>query len=578
MIDPTYDVVVIGAGHNGLAAASYLARSGRKVLVLEAGAEPGGLAATREFADGFRVSAAAHLLTMLDAGVAGDLALERHGLEYAARNLRTVALGDGGARLVLDGDEVSGVSGDDQAAYREFQRQNRRFARVLAGFCSRPLPGLVNRGRRDTLSLAKLAWDVRTLGKMDMQDLLRVGAINIYDVADEKFDSALLKAAVSMDAVLGSHMGPRSPNTVYTYLHRHMNDGDTAVGPAIVKGGMGTVGRAFAAAAKAAGAEIRYGSRVTGIDLAERPRQRPRPGSARGYPSQKSSARGHLSQENSTRWRSSQESSTNRHSPQEGSAGEHPSHNDIGVAGVSLADGTRIAARLVVSNADLKTTFRLVGPLNLDTGFVRRVHNFRARGVTAKLHLALDGLPEFRGLDADDAGARLLLAASMQDIEAAFNHAKYGEFSANPVMEVSIPTIYDDSLAPAGKHVLSAVVQYAPWQLEAGWDAGREAFKKVCLERLETFAPGIGGLVRAAQLLVPPDIEAEFGVRGGHWHHGEIALDQALFTRPVPGANRYAAPVPGLYLCGASSHPGGGILGLAGRNAAREIIAHRATR
>lgn len=519
MTDAACDVVVIGAGHNGLAAASYLARSGRKVLVLEAGAEPGGLAATREFADGFRVSAAAHLLTMLDAGVASELALERHGLEYAARNLRTVALGGGGEQVVLDGDKVSGVCADDQAAYREFQRQNRRFARVLAGFCSRPLPRLVHRSRRDTLSLAKLAWDVRTLGRTDMQDLLRVGAINIHDVADEKFDSALLKAAVSMDAVLGSHMGPRSPNTVYTYLHRHMNDGAAAAGPAIVKGGMGTVGCAFAAAAEAAGAQIRYGSRVTGIDLAE------------------------------------------------------PSHNDIGVAGVSLADGTRIASTLVVSNADLKTTFRLVGPLNLDAGFVRRVHNFRATGVTAKLHLALDGLPEFRGLDADDAGARLLLAAAMQDIEAAFNHAKYGEFSALPVMEVSIPTVYDDSLAPAGKHVLSAVVQYAPYQLKAGWDAGREAFKSVCLGRLETFAPGIGGLVRAAQLLVPPDIEAQFGVRGGHWHHGEIALDQALFTRPVPGANRYAAPVPGLYLCGASSHPGGGVLGLAGRNAAREIIA-----
>ena len=564
MTDAAYDVVVIGAGHNGLASASYLARSGRKVLVLEAGAEPGGLAATREFADGFRVSAAAHLLTMLDAGVARELALERHGLEYAARNLRTVALGGGGERVVLDGEKVSGVCADDQAAYREFQRQNRRFARVLAGFCSRPLPRLVHRSRRDTLSLAKLAWDVRTLGKTDMQDLLRVGAINIHDVADEKFDSALLKAAVSMDAVLGSHMGPRSPNTVYTYLHRHMNDGAAAAGPAIVKGGMGTVGRAFAAAAEAAGAEIRYGSRVTGIDLGERRR----PGSARGYPSQKSSARGYPSQKSSTRGYPSQKSSTR---PQ-------PSHNDIGVAGVSLADGTRIATTLVVSNADLKTTFRLVGPLNLDAGFVRRVHNFRATGVTAKLHLALDGLPEFRGLDADDAGARLLLAASMQDIEAAFNHAKYGEFSALPVMEVSIPTVYDDALAPAGKHVLCAVVQYAPYQLKAGWDAGREAFKNVCLERLETFAPGIGGLVRADQLLVPPDIEAQFGVRGGHWHHGEIALDQALFTRPVPGANRYAAPVPGLYLCGASSHPGGGVLGLAGRNAAREIIAGRIAR
>ena len=525
MTDRAWDVVVIGAGHNGLVCASYLAQSGDKVLVLEAADAPGGLAATREFADGFRVSAAAHLLTMFDRGIAGDLALERHGLEYAARNLRTVVLGDDGERVVIDGDEVRGVSADDQAAYRSFQRRNRRFVKVLAGFCARPLPRLVQRNRRDTLSLARLAWDLRTLGKGDMRELLRVGAINIYDVAEEQFESALLKAAIGMDAVLGSHLGPRSPNTVYSYLHRHMNDATNATGPAVAKGGMGAVGRALANAALAAGVEIRYRSRVISIDL-----------------------------------------------------GEHPSHANHRVAGVTLADGTQVPAGLVVSNADLKTTFRLVGPLNLDAGFVRRVHNFRASGVTAKLHLALDNLPEFRGLDPEDAGARLLLAASMDAMELAFNHAKYGEFSTAPVMEVSIATVHDDSLAPPGKHVLSAAVQYAPYRLRAGWEAGREAFKNLCLKRLEAYAPGIGDSVRAAELLVPPDLEAEFGVRGGHWHHGEIGLDQALFTRPVPGANHYAAPVPGLYLCGASSHPGGGVLGLAGRNAARRIVDEKGAR
>ena len=548
MTDAACDVVVIGAGHNGLACASYLARSGRKVLVLETADRPGGLAATREFADGFRVSAAAHLLTMLDPGIARDLGLERHGLEFAARNLKTVALGDDGERVVFAGGGVSGVSADDAAAYAEFQRQNRRFARVLVGFCSCPLPRLVERRRSDSLALAKLAWNLRTLGKAELRELLRVGAINIYDVADEKFSSALLKAAVGMDAVLGSHMGPRSPNTVYSYLHRHMNDAAGATGPAVVKGGMGALGAAFAAAAESAGAEIRYGNRVVSIDLAEHLRQRLRPESARGHPSHKeSSGRGHQSQ------------------------------IDYRAAGVTLADGTRIAAGLVVSNADLKTTFRLVGPLNLDAGFVRRVHNFRARGVTAKLHLALDGLPEFRGANAGDAGARLLLASSMDDIESAFDHAKYGEFSQTPVMEISIPTVHDPSLAPEGKHVLSALVQYAPYELKSGWNTGREAFQAVCLRRLETVAPGLGELVRSVELLAPPDLEAAFGLRGGHWHHGEIALDQALFTRPVPGANRYAAPVPGLYLCGASSHPGGGIHGLAGRNAAREVMARKAS-
>lgn len=517
MTDAAWDVVVIGAGHNGLICAHDLATAGRSVLVLEAADRPGGLAATREFAEEFRVSAAAHLLTMLDRDIARSLKLEKHGLVHAARNLKTVALGDDGERIAIDGDTVSGVGESDQAAYAEFQRRNRRFAKVLAGFCSRPLPRLTGRSRRDTLSLARLGWNLRTLGKADLRELLRVGAINIHDVADEQFENGLLKAAVGMDAVLGSHMGPRSPNTVYTYLHRHLNDRHGANGPAVVRGGMGKVGAAFAAAAAAAGAEIRYGNRVTGIDL-----------------------------------------------------------DECRAAGVTLADGSRIQAGLIVSGADLKSTFRLVGPLNLDTGFVRRVHNFRARGVTAKLHLALDGLPEFSGLETGDAGARLLLAASMDDIEAAFNHAKYGEFSQRPVMEISIPTVHDESLAPPGKHVLSALVQYAPYGLEGGWNAGRDAFRDICIQRLEACAPGIGKLIRAAELLVPPDLEAQFGVRGGHWHHGEIALDQALFTRPVPGANHYAAPVPGLYLCGASSHPGGGVLGVAGRNAAREIVAREA--
>ena len=512
MTDAAYDALVIGTGHNGLACAAYLAKGGRRVLVLEANERPGGLAATREFASGFRVSAAAHLLNMLSPEVVKDLALERHGLAYAARNLKTVVLPGDDPPLAIEGDRLEGASANDQAAFTDFQRQMQRFAKVLNRFCARPFPRLAERRARDNGLLAKLAWDVRSLGKADMRELLRIGAINIHDVAEEKFEHPLLKATLSMDAVLGSHMGPRSPNTVYTYLHRHLND--DGQGPALVKGGMGALGDAFAAAAEATGATIRYGARASSIDLA-----------------------------------------------------------DGRAVGVTLADGTKVAAPLVVSNADLKSTFRLVGPLNLDAGFVRRVHNFRARGVTAKLHLALDGLPEFPGLDPADAGSRILAATTMDDIEKAFNHAKYGECSPEPVMEISIPTVHDDSLAPPGKHVLSAVAQYAPYALKGGWETGRETFTRSCLTQLETIAPGIGELVTAAELLTPPDLEAQFGVRGGHWHHGEIALDQALFTRPVPGANHYATPVPGLYLCGASAHPGGGLLGLAGRNAAKAILA-----
>ena len=518
MAKPAYDAIVIGAGHNGLACAGYLARSGRKVLVLEAADHPGGLASSHEFAEGFRVSVA-HLLCMLNPQVVKDLDLARHGLKYAAANLKTVALDGDGGQACIQGAEVGGVSAADEAAYAEFHRQTQRFAKVLAGFCAQTPPRLAERHWRDSLALAKLGWDLRSLGKADMRELLRIAAINIYDVANERFDSPLLKAAISLDGVLGSHMGPRSPNSVYGYLHRHINDGLGGGGPSVVQGGMGALGEAFAAAAKAAGAEVRYSSRVTRIDL-----------------------------------------------------------EDGRAAGVTLAGGDGVRANLVLCNADLKTCFlNLVGPPNLDAGFVRRVHNFRAQGVTAKLHLALDSLPEFCGLPSADAGARLLLAPSMDATEFAFNHAKYGECSPAPVMEVSIPTLHDPSLAPAGKHVLSAVVQYAPHRLKGGWEAGRAAFLQACLDRLETFAPGIGGRVLASELLAPPDLEAQFNLRGGHWHHGEIALDQALFMRPVPGVHRYATPVPGLYLCGAAAHPGGGLCGLAGRNAALQAIKEQKT-
>ena len=516
MTDSRYDTLIIGAGHNGLVCAAYLARAGRKVLVLEAAPQPGGAAATREFHAGFKVSSGAHLLSQLNPRVARELRLEEQGLVLAAENLKTVALSAGGEHLVFDGGRLSGASREDAEAYGKFHAQNIRFGKVLDGFFSRRSPSLVERSWDDAFSLLKLGWNLRMLGKDDMQDLMRVGLINIYDVANEHFDSEQLKAAVAMDGVLGNYMGPRSPNTVYSYLQRHIADYWGATGPALVRGGMATLSEAFARSAEAQGVEIRCDSRVARVLI-----------------------------------------------------------EDCRAVGVVLESGETLRARTVISNADPKTTFqKLVGYPNLDTGFSRRVHNFRSRGVSAKLHLALDGLPEFAGLDGALAGERLLLAGTMDEIEVAFNHAKYGEYSQAPVMEVSIPTVYDDSLAPAGKHVLSAVVQYAPYDLKEDWAAGAETFKNLALDQLERYAPGIRSQVIAAELRTPVDLEAEFGMTGGHWHHGEISLDQALLMRPMPGAHQHAPPVSGLFLCGAGSHPGGGVMGLAGRNAAQEIIKH----
>jgi phytoene dehydrogenase-like protein len=227
----------------------------------------------------------------------------------------------------------------------------------------------------------------------------------------------------------------------------------------------------------------------------------------------------------------------------------------------------------VVSSADPKTTFlRLLGARHLDTGFVRRVDHIRSRGLAAKLHLALNRAPSFAGASEADVRGRLLVAPSMQYLEHAYNHSKYGEFSAQPAMEVTVPTVNDPSLAPAGQHVLSAIVQYAPYALKQGWESGRQQFMDAALDALERAAPGLRGSVVAAELLTPADMEREFRISGGHWHHGELAFDQFLMVRPVPGAAQYRTPVEGLFLCGAGCHPGGGVMGIAGRNAARQVL------
>jgi phytoene dehydrogenase-like protein len=353
------------------------------------------------------------------------------------------------------------------------------------------------------------------LGKEDMSDLMRLALINIYDVMEENFDNELLKGAISLDSLLGSHMGPRSPNTVYGYLYRRMGDIFGFKGPAVVKGGMGAVGQAMADAARAKGVDIEVGAAVSKINI------------------------------------------------------------DVDRAtGVTLADGRVVNAGLVVSNADPKTTFnKLVGLSNIETGVARRVKTLRMKGDAAKLHIALDSLPAFKGLTEQQMGQRLVIAPSMNYIEAAFNASKYGEYSQAPAMDISIPTIHDPSLAPDGKHVMSVIVQYAPYELKEGWsDKSKEAFKNLVLDRIADFAPGLRDSIIASELLTPVDLEERFHIHGGHWHHGEISLDQILMMRPFPGASQYGTSVDGLYLCGAGNHPGGGVMGLAGHNAAKEII------
>jgi len=511
-------IIIVGAGHNGLVCAAYLAKAGRDVLVLEAADRVGGAAVTREFAPGYRVSACAHLLYALDADIRRELELESHGLRSAHSNLKTVALEAAGEPLVLAGGRV--IAGrlalDDAARLEDFHARLLRFAHVLGRQHNRRPPRIGAGGRSEALAAATLALDIRRLGREDMREFLRVAGINVFDVLEEAFTTPLLKGAIALDAVLGTNLGPRSNNSMLNLLHRLSGLAlNGATGPSLPQGGLGAVTAALAAAAEAKGAKLRTGAPVARITL-------------------------------------------------EGDR----------VSGVELEGGETLPAATVISNADpARTLLTLVGARHLETGFVHRVRHLRSRGTAAKLHLALAGLPEFTGLAAELVGERLLIAPDPLYIERAFDVSKYGACSPEPAFEITVPSVHDPSLTSSSRqHVLSAVVQYAPYDQRASSDAARNEFLDRVLSVLERYAPGLGRKIVASELLLPADIEREFRITGGHWHHGEFALDQFMMLRPVPGAAQYAMPIDGLYLCGAGCHPGGGVIGSAGRNAARAVL------
>ena len=513
-----YDCIVIGGGHNGLVCANYLARGGRSVLVLEAADRVGGAAVTREFAPDFRVSACAHLLHLMPESLIRELSLGAHGLHLVAERMPTTALSGDGAPLLIDAVNTAALeerSPSDAVALQMYTMLLQRLAEALQPVFETTPPRLGTDFWQDRFALARMGLRVRALGRRDMRELLRIGGMCVQDLLDEYFEAPLLKGALGFDAVLGSNFGPRSPGSVFTLLYRMAAAGAAGSSLTLPEGGLGALSEALAKSAIDAGVVIRTEAPVERILV----------------------------------------------------------HEDR-AAGVVLKSGEQMLAGTVISSADPKTTFlRLLGSEYLDTGFVRRVKHLRARGLAAKLHLALDRLPQFTGLDATALRGRMLVAPSLEYVERAFNHAKYGEFSAAPILEITVPSVADASLAPAGQHVLSAVVQYVPYQLATGgWEQEKERLTNLIIGILDGHAPGLRESVRAAELLTPADIEREFRISGGHWHHAELALDQFLMVRPVPGAAQYTTPLEGLFLCGAGAHPGGGVMGIAGRNAARQVL------
>lgn len=510
------DFIIIGGGTNGLAAAGRLAKSGRTVTVLEAGTQAGGGAVTREFAPGYNVSGVAHHVTMMDRRVEKALRLRRHGLSYVAQSLPTTALSVSGAHLVMSGAYGEGVTGgiseQDQISWRDLRLRLMRHAAVLKPFREITPPRLDGGADNELALLARLGLKVRGLGRDELREFLRLVLINVADVLEDELSDDRLKGVVAFDTVLGAHMGPRSPNSLmllYNRLAGQVNGSPASL--ALPRGGMGSVAKAMAAAVTGMGVTIRTGARVAEIVV----------------------------------------------------------ENDR-ATGVRLEDGEVLKASAIISAINPRTTLlSLLGPRHLDTGFVRRAGNIRMRGGVAKLHLALSGPPDFRGADLK---SRLVIAPSVRAVEDAFNAVKYGAFSEGPVMEIVVPSAFEEGLAPQGHHVLSAVVQYAPYELKGGWGRGRAQFLKAIMAQLEAHAPGIGKLVVAAELLTPEDLEKKHGFVGGNWHHGELAVEQMFFLRPMAGLAQYETPVAGLWLAGAGSHPGGNISGAAGWNAAERIL------
>lgn len=514
----SYDCLVIGGGHNGLVAAAMLAKAGRKVVVLEAESEFGGAARTHEFHPGFRVSSLAHVLNRLHPEVVKALDLKRHGLTLEGRAMPSVALSPDGTPVVMRGaygETVEGLSAADAAAWQELRSLLLRQVGVLKPLLARRAPDLEHMPLSEKMALGGVGLSMRRLGKEGMRDFLRMLLMNVSDVLDEHLASEPLRGLVAFDAVLGSHLGPRSPTSLIGLYYRLAGEIKGAAGGQMLpKGGMGALAIAMQASAQSAGVTVRAKADVARI-LVEKGR----------------------------------------------------------AVGVVLADGEELHARTVVSAINPRTTFaELVGPRALDTGFLRKILNVRMKGNVAKLHIALDAVPAFGDLSPADLSGRLVIAPSSDAVERAFNPAKYGAFSPEPVMEIVLPSLSDQSLAPEGACVLSANIQFAPYALKGGWDNGKPKFLKAILAQFERYAPGIGASVLASELLTPADIESRFRMPGGHWHHGELQPDQMLMSRPVFGAGGYDTPIDGLYLAGAGSHPGGGISGLPGMNAARRVL------
>jgi phytoene dehydrogenase-like protein len=517
-------VIIIGAGHNGLVTAAYLAKAGLKPLVLERRDVVGGTAVTEEIHPGFRCSTLAHTVGPLMPQINSDLGLDRLGVEVISPPVRVTTFAQDGRTLSIYSDqkrmvgELERFSATDEKKYPEFAQSFSRIGKVLAPLLAMTPPTVDKPALGEVWNLGKVGLAFRGLGKKDEFRLLRWGPMAVADLVAEWFETEVLRATVASRGIFGAFAGPWSAGSSTGLLLQAGTDGHAVAPSAFVKGGMGRLTEALAKAATDAGAEIRTSTEVERILI----------------------------------------------------------QNERAV-GVVLSDGTEIAADAVVSNADPRRTFlKLIDPVELEPGFLTKIRNYRSIGVSAKVNLALSALPKLTATNGDLANrfsGRIQIGSDIDYIERAFDAAKYGNFSPHPFLEITIPSISDDSLAPKGAHVMSVYVQYAPYKLAQGdWDSRREEFGDVVVSALADYIPTLPQLIVSRQVLTPLDLERTFGLTGGHIHHGEQSLDQFFIFRPLIGWAQYRTPIEKLFLCGAGTHPGGGITGGPGANASREIL------
>ncbi|HET7167918.1 MAG TPA: NAD(P)/FAD-dependent oxidoreductase [Candidatus Limnocylindrales bacterium] len=531
-----YDAVIIGGGHNGLIAAAYLARAGRRVVVLERRHVLGGAAVTEEIVPGFRFSVASYVVSLLRPEIIRELRLPEFGLDILPLDGTFTPLPTGAGPRTGGGDYLWRVN-DHGRTVRELRRWSLRDAEAyeeygqlmveMARFI-KPILGIVpgdptDLDPRPMLPLAALARSFGRLSQRQQAVFVQLMTMSAADFLDQWFETDPLKATMAASGIIGTYQGIRSPGTAYVLLHHYMGEIDGAFRAwGIPKGGTGGVSLAIARSAAALGAEIRTEAPVARIRT-----------------------------------------------------------TDGRATGVVLDDGEEIDAATVLSSVDARLTFLdLLEPGTLDPAFEDDVRRFKFRGSSGKVNLAVDGLPDFRCLPGEGEHLRgaISFSPSMDDMERAYDDAKYGHWSRRPYIDMIIPTLVDPAMAPPGKHVISCFVQYAPYKLDPAlgtWDDQRDAFGDAVIDRIAEFAPNIRDIIVGRQVLTPLDIERTIGLSEGNIFQGELSLEQLFFNRPVPGYARFRTPIDGLWLSGSSTHPGGGLMGANGRLAALEVLKSR---